>query len=613
MESGKQPQVFISYAREDEGTARKLYADLQRAGVRPWMDKENLLPGQHWKTAIQQAIRQSDYVIVLLSSRSVSKRAYVQKEVRAALEELENIPVADIYVIPARVDDCEVPYERLQDLHWVDLFPSYADGLAKIFLAMEIRPPLPPPSFFRKPVRIVLAALVLVSVLLLGGMLFNNSSIRPFFFRPTPTPTPTSTPQPTATQTPTATPALTATPHILGFTLTPTRPPTATLTETPKPTPLPTAAPTPEPTPTPTLTPEPTPTPTPTIPLRSEPKTVSAEDAQKEFELTTRQMEWGETNPVPRTYIENQYEVQGDVVVDHATGLMWQKSGSENEMTYGEAQEYVKKLNQKKFAGYSDWRLPTIPELMSLLEPEKQKNGLYMSPIFGVKEKYYWYWSADRLPESEGGSSGGAWGVHFADGGVAWNFLDNKTAVRCVRSISLWSEPEIVISAPTRTVTPTPMRSELEKVSTEEAQKEFKLTTNWVPRTYVENQYEVQGDVVVDHATGLMWQKSGSESYMTYGEAQEYVKKLNQEQFAGYDDWRLPTIPELMSLLEPEKQSNNLYIDPIFDSKQIWCWSADRLSSGAAWPVYFRSGYVGWGDSLHGTYYVRCVRSRQRT
>ena len=53
-------QVFISYAREDRAMARRLYADLQQAGVAPWLDVENLLPGQRWRIMINQAIRHSN-------------------------------------------------------------------------------------------------------------------------------------------------------------------------------------------------------------------------------------------------------------------------------------------------------------------------------------------------------------------------------------------------------------------------------------------------------------------------------------------------------------------------------------------------------------------------
>lgn len=142
----------------------------------------------------------------------------------------------------------------------------------------------------------------------------------------------------------------------------------------------------------------------------------------------------------------------------------------------------------------------------------------------------------------------------------------------------------------------------------EDARKTFGLDENWRPVKYTENQFEDQGQVVFDRATGLMWQKSGSQNYLTYEEAREYIEQLNREGFASHSDWRLPTIPELMSLLTPQKQANGLYIDPIFDADQGWCWSADKGSSGSAWGVGFGSGGV-YRDDLGDDGYVRGVRS----
>ena len=122
----------------------------------------------------------------------------------------------------------------------------------------------------------------------------------------------------------------------------------------------------------------------------------------------------------------------------------------------------------------------------------------------------------------------------------------------------------------------------------------FKLDDNWRPLEYIENDFEERGAVVRDLTTGIMWQNAGSEDGVSYGEAREYVMRLNQECFAGYVDWRLPTLDELASLLMPEKQSNDLYIDPIFDSKQRWCWTSDRHSGDGAWYVDFIDGYVNW-------------------
>ena len=179
--------------------------------------------------------------------------------------------------------------------------------------------------------------------------------------------------------------------------------------------------------------------------------------------------------------------------------------------------------------------------------------------------------------------------------------------------------PTIVVTPqPTASPTPAPsaiLRSTPQTISEAEARQVFGLTAAWRPQTYIDNQYEDRGEVVIDHATGLMWQKAGPPDYMKYAEAQKYVETLKRKRLAGFDDWRLPTIPELTSLLELKEQSNGLYINPIFDATQRWCWIADRLpdsgSPGSVWSVLFDYGRMHWNDLLHHDGYVRAVRSRQ--
>ena len=124
--------VFISYAREDGDIARRLYDDLRARGIDPWLDVESLDAGSNWKREIGIAIRDSKFVIILLSESAVSKRGYVQKEVKDAIEVLDEFPESEIFVIPARINDCKPTSQRLADLNWVDLFPSYEKGFDRI-------------------------------------------------------------------------------------------------------------------------------------------------------------------------------------------------------------------------------------------------------------------------------------------------------------------------------------------------------------------------------------------------------------------------------------------------------------------------------------------------
>ncbi len=128
------------------------------------------------------------------------------------------------------------------------------------------------------------------------------------------------------------------------------------------------------------------------------------------------------------------------------------------------------------------------------------------------------------------------------------------------------------------------------------------------------NDYKLQnnGKVVYDRASGLMWQQSGSAKDISYGEARSYVTELNRDQFAGYSDWRLPTLEEAMSLVEPTENSEGSNIDPVFDTSQRWIWTSDVNSTSLAWLVNFVSGncytYVNDYFDFTSGGYVRSVR-----
>jgi hypothetical protein len=68
--------VFLSYAKEDVGRVKQIYADLKAAGHQPWMDTYDLNPGQDWKAALQLAISKCDAALICLSNNSVSKTGW---------------------------------------------------------------------------------------------------------------------------------------------------------------------------------------------------------------------------------------------------------------------------------------------------------------------------------------------------------------------------------------------------------------------------------------------------------------------------------------------------------------------------------------------------------
>ena len=125
----KMLRVFLNYAREDEAKVERLYQKLADAGFRPWMAKRDILPGQRWQSSIRQAIQDADFVLICLSKHSAGKRGWVQREIRSALGIADGMLDSDVYLIPVRFTDCEVP-EWLQNFQWVDLFEQ--DGWTRL-------------------------------------------------------------------------------------------------------------------------------------------------------------------------------------------------------------------------------------------------------------------------------------------------------------------------------------------------------------------------------------------------------------------------------------------------------------------------------------------------
>ena len=109
-------QIFLAHASEDKEQVRKLYQRINSEGFRPWLDEFDLMPGQNWQIEIPNAIRKSHVFIACLSKLSVKKQGYVQKEFRLALSTYAEKPEGSIYLIPLRLDDCEVPNLQIPEL-----------------------------------------------------------------------------------------------------------------------------------------------------------------------------------------------------------------------------------------------------------------------------------------------------------------------------------------------------------------------------------------------------------------------------------------------------------------------------------------------------------------
>jgi len=118
-------------------------------------------------------------------------------------------------------------------------------------------------------------------------------------------------------------------------------------------------------------------------------------------------------------------------------------------------------------------------------------------------------------------------------------------------------------------------------------------------------------NVVIDRVTNLMWHQSGSSNKMSFSDSKEWIKEQNSKQYAGYSDWRLPTLEESLSIIGNFIHDvNNLYIDKMFSQKQSSIWTGDSLdifSSSRMWVVSYSIGNVFWTFNVNNQY-VRPVR-----
>lgn len=131
------------------------------------------------------------------------------------------------------------------------------------------------------------------------------------------------------------------------------------------------------------------------------------------------------------------------------------------------------------------------------------------------------------------------------------------------------------------------------------------------PHKYLEK--EIKGEkIIIDELTKLMWQQSGSEKNMSYRDAKKWIDEINKSGYAGFYDWRLPTLEEALSLLEKEKKNNKLYIDALFDKKQTSVWTSDvQKNNYWTWVVNFNLGKCYSNYDLFNDNFIRAVRSIQ--
>jgi len=116
------------------------------------------------------------------------------------------------------------------------------------------------------------------------------------------------------------------------------------------------------------------------------------------------------------------------------------------------------------------------------------------------------------------------------------------------------------------------------------------------------------GLTVTDHATGIMWQRGGCD-LTTIRNVQQYVAQLNRQRFAGFADWRLPTMEEAFSLLEPQVNAKGVHLHPCFSKEQPFVFLADQRKPGGYWFMDFEQATAFWASGSIPGGFGRVCRS----
>jgi len=295
-------------------------------------------------------------------------------------------------------------------------------------------------------------------------------------------------------------------------------------------------------------------------------------------------------------YAGNQasYTVSADglTVRDEVTGLTWTQSADwtgdgtmdvNDKMTYDDAQTFVDALNAQSYGGFSDWRVPSIKQLYSLIDyrgtdPNVQSTSSSgLTPfIDDVFEFAYGDTSAgERIIDSQWVTSslyvGTVFGNQTAMFGV--NFADGR-----IKGYPVSGGPG--------------------------GGKTFYARFCRGNTDYGVNDFVDNGDgTVTDEATGLMWSQADSGTGMDWEDALAWVQQKNDEGYLGYSDWRLPNAKELQSLVDYSRSPDTMgsaAIDPMFQSTQI-----TNEAGQADYPFYWSSTtFLRFGGNAGSAVYV---------
>ncbi len=295
------------------------------------------------------------------------------------------------------------------------------------------------------------------------------------------------------------------------------------------------------------------------------------------------------------------FQVNADIVTDRSSGLLWHRNASlaEFPLTWIEALDFVKGMNERCEQGFSDWRLPNRRELFSLLSHETVNPALpQRHPFRDVFNGYYWSSSTcARLPRQ-------AWYAHL---GGARLFKGMKHG-----SYMLWPVRGTAVRG--GSVFRTGQRACYDEdgrvAPCAEGGQDGAVQggTPWpAPR------FSALECGVLDRLTRRVWSRSTDlcSGPVDWEGAKSRIEKMNTRGVGGCSDWRLPGIRELESLVDLQSHSPALPESHPFEDVAPYHWSVttSAYDPDYAWVLYGQDGAVGVGFKTGADFHVWAVRN----
>lgn len=288
------------------------------------------------------------------------------------------------------------------------------------------------------------------------------------------------------------------------------------------------------------------------------------------------------------------FEIQGDVVKDLLTDLIWTRDVNPNEfpVTWAEALEQVTRWNQETFLGYTDWRLPNRKELRSLMSYQTRKPSLPADhPFCSIFLNWYWTSTSAAINPAY------AWYIHLEGARMFYGRKDQSCLIWPVRG----KGNELLHQSGQNSCYKCNGKETACKGSYQDGDYRY-------GKIWPEQRFEVNENIAKDMLTGLNWNINAdiTEEPVNWEQALSTIKHLNKTRLHGIDTWRLPNINELESLVDCSTHTPALPVNHPFMNVRDGYWSSTTsyFEPDWSWVLYLGKGACGVGYKPGKTFFV---------